>query len=1300
MGSLKPPRPLVINNDIDMAREWSEWLDAYECYTIAAKVNTEKNEIILANFKTVIGREAIRLINNLGLTEDEKKDLDKIKKKLKEHFVPMRNKTYERCQFHRIRQQESETFDDFLQKIREQVQKCEFNNNDEFITDQIALGIRCENTQQKLWIEDELTMEKAIKICRAAERANRQINDINEAAKVNKISKEFNCRRCKTTHGPKSCPAYKKECLKCGGTGHFSIACRSHKNRKEGDSKSESKNKKSHKKNKSQEHKKVDVIENDSINYEKESSSDETGFKFIGMITTVNSITEEKWTEKVRVGKYEVKLRLDTGAYCNVISIKTARAIGAVIAPSEIKKIKSYDGGLIKVIGQTKLKCRTLRKENNIEGKVIFTVINENLQTILGGADCENLGFLKRVNQIGCCKNFEYDMDFIDNPKFKIIPARKIPYAIEEKVRQEIQNMIKLGVIESVSEPTPAVSPMLVVNKGKIRVCMDPTELNKNIKRRIYPMKTVEEVAAKTHGSKFFTKLDCEKGFWQIKVTERTSKYLTFSTPWGRFKYLRMPFGISSAPEVFAEVMNRTLEGIDRCEVVMDDTFLHAPTLKELRETTKTVIKRLTDAGFTLNKEKCEYEKTSVKFLGHIFTINGYEADKNKVVAINQLKTPTCVKELQRILGMVNYLGKFISNMSELTEPLRKLLHKEAAWCWETEHTRAFEKIKKVLTSTPVLAYYDVNKPVKLSVDASSKSMGACLMQEGKPVAYATRAFTTSQLNQPQIVKEALAIRFGCQKFHEYVYGKELSVETDHKPLETIFLNPIQNAPLRLQRILFDILQYSPKIKYIRGTAIPIADVLSRDCEIDEYESDETCAINLIHAIGEDLRDRFIRDTAADVELQTLKKAIMGKWPAEKDKIPKIIRAYEPYIQEITYEDGLLLKGDKIIVPRVMIQSIMAEAHAGHCGISTTLRRLRQTLFWNGLSVDAKNYVEQCAICQQTQRANTKEPLLLRDIPEYPFQLVSTDIFKFKGNEYILLADHYSGFSDFRKLKSSTSTEVILLLSQWFSVHGIPEILESDGGPQYSSKLFREFSSKWQFKHRISSPHYPQSNGFAERNVQTVKGILKRCWMDGTDPYLAMSLLRNTPRNETLGSPVQRLFSRQTRTILPTNIVDLKPKIINGVTEELRELRTNQKRYVDRVAIPRLSFEKGENVRMQTNHREWKPAKVVEITENPRSVIVETPDGRKYRRNSIHIHTTKAKIPLPISPSIEFETTNSRAGETTPATGNTATNTVQTGENAPREPTCSTRPSDTEALVKVSRYGRKIKPAVKYDPSL
>lgn len=373
----------------------------------------------------------------------------------------------------------------------------------------------------------------------------------------------------------------------------------------------------------------------------------------------------------------------------------------------------------------------------------------------------------------------------------------------------------------------------------------------------------------------------------------------------------------------------------------MDDIFLHAATKEQLVTIEKKVMKRITEAGFTLNKSKCEFGKTSMKFLGHIFTENGYKADNDKIKAIQQLKSPNNVKELQRILGMVNYIGKFICNLSELTEPLRKLLLKGTAWVWEDEHKQAFEKIKVALTTTPVLAYYDVNQRVKLSVDASSKSMGICLMQNDKPVAYATRAFNKSQQNHPQIVKEALAIRFGCTEFHEYVYGKNLVIETDHKPLETIFKNPIHQAPLRLQRILWDVIEYSPKIEYIKGSKIPIADTLSRDCECEDVETESNFSVNSIVSMSmtDEVRNRFIEETQNDPDLQALKSVVLSGWPANDKKLQESIKKYATFKREITFDGGLLFKANKIIVPKNEIVNLLPQIHSGHIGVSNSLSR-------------------------------------------------------------------------------------------------------------------------------------------------------------------------------------------------------------------------------------------------------------------------------------------------------------------------------------------------------------------------
>lgn len=225
----------------------------------------------------------------------------------------------------------------------------------------------------------------------------------------------------------------------------------------------------------------------------------------------------------------------------------------------------------------------------------------------------------------------------MENPQFEKYPARRIPHAIREQVKNELDSMVKLGVIRKMdNEVSPVVSPMVSVQKNnKLRICLDPTDVNKNIQRRYYPLKSIEEIAALVHGSPYFTLLDCTRRFWQIKVSNRTEPYLAFSTPWGRYCFQRFPFGLASAPEVFSEIMNRILDGIDHTEISMDDILIHASTKEELEKTTQIIINKLQASNLKLNKDKCFLNQDKIKFLGHIFSAAGIEADPGKVDAIN-----------------------------------------------------------------------------------------------------------------------------------------------------------------------------------------------------------------------------------------------------------------------------------------------------------------------------------------------------------------------------------------------------------------------------------------------------------------------------------------------------------------------------------------------------------------------------------------------------------------------------------------------------------------------------------------
>lgn len=401
MSGIKPPKPLVVNSDIDMSQEWNEWLELYENYSTANKMGTEEATIQVANFKACVGREALKVLNNLNLSDEEKKVLKTLKDKLTEHFAPAKNKTYERCQFHRIKQQANENFEDFLQKVQTQVKKCGYGANaDEFVMDQIVVGVYSDTTRQKLWTEDELTLEKTKKICRAAERASKEMNELQSSGmdqNVNafKTSKAFDCRRCGTNHGPRNCPAFGKKCAKCHKFGHAAKVCRAKayaNDCEEGDPKNKF-NKKTKKGDK-----KVNALNDDS------SDSDAEQYQ-IGAVydgAKVDFIGEnDKWSEKLKIGSDSLTVKLDTGAECSVLPLREASRLGLNIEKSNTKRIITYNNESIAVVGESKAKCESKGKSS----EVTFKIVAENLTPILGRTMCEKLGFIVRVNEIdskGC----------------------------------------------------------------------------------------------------------------------------------------------------------------------------------------------------------------------------------------------------------------------------------------------------------------------------------------------------------------------------------------------------------------------------------------------------------------------------------------------------------------------------------------------------------------------------------------------------------------------------------------------------------------------------------------------------------------------------------------------------------------------------------------------------------------------------------------------------------------------------------------------------------------------------------
>jgi len=307
--------------------------------------------------------------------------------------------------------------------------------------------------------------------------------------------------------------------------------------------------------------------------------------------------------------------------------------------------------------------------------------------------------------------------------------------------------MEKHGIITKVTEPTDWVNSMVVVEKrnGELRLCLDPRDLNKAIKRPYYPVPTLEDVTSNLSGAKYFSVLDARSGYWQIKLSDQSSRLTTFNTPFGRYRYLRMPFGVNSAQDVFQRRVDETYEGLPRVTGISDDVLVAGASKSEHLQTLRATFQRAREMGQRYNLDKCRFNVPEVAYYGHVISSDGIKPDPRKLTAISEMAAPSNKAELQTILGMANYLTKFAPNLSKITSPMRDLLKKESEFIWDAQQESAFDEMKEVMTRSPVLAFYDPKKELTLQVDASEKATGATLMQEGRPIEYASRALDSSK---------------------------------------------------------------------------------------------------------------------------------------------------------------------------------------------------------------------------------------------------------------------------------------------------------------------------------------------------------------------------------------------------------------------------------------------------------------------------------------------------------------------------------------------------------------------------
>nr|XP_022311305.1 uncharacterized protein K02A2.6-like [Crassostrea virginica] len=760
-----------------------------------------------------VGKQGREIYKTFVWEEGDTDKPNKILDKFEEYVRPRKNKRAARFKVKQRKQGESESFDNFLKDLRLIIMDCEYTDPDDVLIDAIIAGVRHVKVQERLLDQgSDLTLANALSIGRQYENSQLQlklIRVVEDQASAHQVSHVYaaqkiykqkphhtnkkhkkqpykqrtrtetcrtrtqTCSRCGLDpvegHAKSGqCPAIGSTCKYCHRKDHWIAACRK---RTKG----------------------VNTLqETDSETH----SSDEDVLHIYS--AQDNSMANDKWVVKATINSKPVRFRIDTGAKSSIIVKSVFDSLGSHAQTQKSTKVlKSYTNHRIRPLCSVNLPIKHKGKVVNTQ----FEIVELEQENIISGDVAETLNLIERIQKLDNSSDTQPESKFKDFPELirtsgtlpgehniEIDPdavgvihePRRQPASLKPRIIRKLKEMEQNGYITKVENPTEWVSSMVVsLRNDKIRICLDPSDLNKVVKRAHHPMKTVEDIVSNIPNARVFSKLDAKSGFLQIKLNEKSSYLTTFNTPIGRYRWLRLPFGIKSAPEIFQHIMDQMLEGVEGAAAVMDDILIGGRDVEHHDQILRKVIERATKYNLKLNYDNCEIRQPQVSYVGHLITENGIKPDPTKDRALVDMPRPKDKDGVRCFLGLVQYLAKLIPNLSQVDAPLRILVKSETDFAWHHEQEKCFNELKRLCSRQPVLAFYDVNKPVEIQCDA-------VLIKAERPVAYSSRSLTDTEKRYAQIEKEMLSIVHAETKFHCYIFGKETVVYNDHDLPETI----------------------------------------------------------------------------------------------------------------------------------------------------------------------------------------------------------------------------------------------------------------------------------------------------------------------------------------------------------------------------------------------------------------------------------------------------------------------------------------------------------------------------------